>query len=95
MQRVWVKHPIPLQKPDRDIDFLVQVCCWKYNALCIYIGLDGCFLGLLWMTKSCAHNRRKRNGIAMKRKPSPDVNTKLGKYIHSEWSTGLACSLEG
>ena len=42
-----------------------------------------------------AHNKRKRNGIAVKRKPSADVNTKLGEHIHSEWSTGLGCSLQG
>ena len=53
------------------------------------------FLGLLWMRKSFAHKKRKRNGIAVKRKPCADVNTKLGEYIHSEWSTGLGCSLEG
>ena len=39
------------------------------------------FLGLLWMTKSFAHNKRKRNRIAVKRKPSADVNTKaIGKH---------------
>ena len=53
------------------------------------------FLGLLWMTKCFARNKRKRNGIAVRRKPSTYVNTKLGVYIHSEWSTGLDCSLEG
>ena len=53
------------------------------------------FLGLLCMTKSFAFNKRKRNGIAVKRKPSADVNTKLGECIHSGWSTGLGCSFEG
>ena len=47
------------------------------------------FFALLWMTENFAHNKRKRNGIAEKRKPSADINTKLGEYIHSGWRTGV------